>query len=88
MHRKPYIPNQCPDQCAKHTAEYRKYELSEGQLNRLSSSACEKIASEAGRAKRCSYCGCVFIEKYTHSIRLGKLDSGVLGDGWHSAEYP
>jgi hypothetical protein len=88
MHRKSYIPDQCPDQCAKHSAQYRKHDLSEGQLNRLSSSAREMIGTETGTAKRCSYSGCVSIEKYTHSIRLGKLDSGVLGDGWNSAEYP
>lgn len=54
--------------------------LSDGQTARLPESTQEAIGSNGG-ARRCSYCGCVYL-KSSRGI-LGWLDNGVLGAGWH-----
>lgn len=39
--------------------------------------------SELGKASRCGYCGCV----YVNGTKIGTWNSGVLGQGWHSGHY-
>lgn len=78
--------NKCPTDCSGGNST-RQHELTEGQLKKLSESAKAAVAESKGRAYRCNYCGCVYISELSGTRKLGSLDNGVLGEGWHSKNY-
>nr|BDF97455.1 hypothetical protein [Pseudomonas aeruginosa] len=41
---------------------------------------------KAGGAKRCTYCGLVYLP--AGGVRLGWWNSGILGEGWHERRSP
>lgn len=84
-HLRPKAPrhghlNGCPSMdCAGGTPD-RQNDLSDGQLGRVSVAAKEAISTAKDRARRCSYCGCVYLA--ADRKILGYLDNGVSGEGW------
>jgi hypothetical protein len=81
------LMHECPDQCSGRRSN-RQRPLTIGEVASLSGSAQQTIKNARETPYRCTYCGCVYFRKPTGNIRLGFLDGGVTGSGWHSNEYP
>lgn len=77
--RSPKSPpaGRCPLECSGGRSD-RQHDLTEGQSVQLSAEARKQIG--AATARRCSYCGAVYL--YGGRV-LGQLDNGVRGEGWH-----
>lgn len=72
-------PGSCPDapSCAGGSPG-RQMSLPDAVIQKLDEQTQASI-SEARGAKRCTYCGLVYLSSGT---RLGWWNSGVRGDGW------
>ena len=81
------LMHECPDQCSGRRSD-RQRPLTSGEVGSLSDSARQTIKNARETPYRCTYCGCVYFRKPMGNIRLGFLDGGVTGCGWHSNEYP
>lgn len=79
--------NRCPDHCSGGNHS-RQHELNNNQYAQLSDSAKNEISITKGKAYRCSYCGCVYLEEKDGNRKLGDLDGGMTGEGWASLQYP
>lgn len=79
--------NRCPQNCSGSNSA-RQHELTEGQFRRVSASAKAVVAELKCHAYRCSYCGCVYMNELSNTRILGSLDNSILGEGWHSKNYP
>lgn len=74
----------CPADDCSGGGENRQQILTSEQTKLLPTEVRAQI--EGYSAKRCSYCGCVYIRDYDLSkapIILGFLDNEILGKGWH-----
>ncbi len=74
-------PPGCPAEDCSGGSSVRQQEITNNQLARLPIEIQEKIKESHG-AQRCTYCGCVYTRS-PNVEKMGYLDSGILGDGWH-----
>lgn len=76
-----YPSGYCPDKCSGGRAD-RQMTVQDGLLSQLPDNVRAIIAAH-GNAKRCTYCGLVYLSP-TKQIggRLGFWSSGVKGQGW------
>ena len=79
--------NECPDRCSGRESS-RQRPLTAGELARLSVSARDVVSASSGSPYICRYCGCVYVSEAMSNLRLGTLDGGVTGPGWHSRIFP
>lgn len=79
--------HECPDQCSGRRSD-RQYRLTDKQREELPQSAQDRIGKESASVYRCTYCGCVYLRKPEGNIRLGVLDGGITGPGWHNYKAP
>lgn len=77
---------ECPAVCSGKQAN-RQHDLSAAQSEKLPTSA-QQVIADAGGGLRCNYCGCVYVRQGGHTRKLGFLDDGILGPGWHSRTHP
>ncbi len=73
----------CPDKCSGGKPD-RQMDVHEMLLSRLPESIQSEIKI-SGSAKRCTYCGLVYLRTTKDfGRRLGFWDSGIGGPGWTS----
>lgn len=76
-----YPPGYCPDRCSGGQSD-RQMTVQNGLLNQLPDAVRAAIA-EHGGAKRCTYCGLVYLSPPLQiGSRLGFWNAGVRGQGW------
>lgn len=75
--------NECPARDCSGGGVQRQASLVEGQIELLPEEVKTKIKGH--QAKRCLYCGCIYIQNHLSNVHtiLGFLNNDVLGQGFY-----